>query len=1310
MATIVLGAVGAAVGGSIGGTFAGLSTAVIGRAVGATIGNAIDQRLLGSGSDPVETGRVDRFRLTNVGDGAPITQTYGRARVGGQVIWASDFLETVTTSGGGGGKGTRRPPSPEVREFSYSVSLAVALCEGEIQGVLRAWADGDELSVADLNMRVYTGSQSQLPDPLIEATEGQGQVPAYRGTAYVVIEDLPLGQFGNRVPQLSFEVVRAAQPAAEDHALDLTEQVRGIALMPGTGEYALATSPVYYDEGPGQARPANLNSPSGYTDMIKSIRDLSDELPKCDHISMIVSWFGDDLRCGECQIKPKVERRVFDGKDMPWVVSSLPRSSAEEIAQLGERPVYGGTPSDASVVEAIRHLNNQGKKVMFYPFILMDQLAGNGRRDPWSGAEDQPVLPWRGRITLSDAPGREGSPDGTLVADSQVAQFFGTASASDFAIEDGKVNYSGPEEWGLRRFILHYAALCTAAGGVESFCIASEMRGLTQIRGSANRFVAVEQLRALTSEVRALLGADVKIGYAADWSEYFGYQPQDGTGDRYFHLDPLWADEDIDFVGIDNYMPLSDWRDGTEHLDAGWGEIYNRDYLMANIEGGEGYDWFYGSLEQEEAQVRTPIIDLVHNEHWIWRYKDIRNWWANRHHERIGGVRQAVPTDWQPESKPIWFTEIGCASIDKGANQPNKFLDPKSSESRLPKYSNGQRDDLMQRVFMDAVYAYWQTPGRNPVSGVYGGPMLDMDHVYVWAWDARPFPFFPNNRALWGDGDNYSRGHWLNGRAGGRTLASVVSEICRRSGLTGYDTSKLYGFVHGYVSEDVSDARSALQPLMMRFGFDALERDGVLRFVMRKGTAPVDIDPERLAESEEVEGVLERRREAEAELSGRVRLRFIEAEGDHAVLAEEAVLPDEATHAVSTSDLAISMTRGEGRQVAERWLSEARISRDTARFALPPSQLGLGAGDIVQLPGRDGEASALFRIDRVEQGVARVVDAVRMEPSVYALPDVPDDPPRMREFVAPVPVYPLFMDLPLMGGDEVPHAPHLAVSARPWPGMVAVYSSAGADNFTLSDTVGAWSTVGITETGLTRSRAGVWDEGPALQVKLIGGQLESRDASAVLSGANLAAIGDGTSGNWEMFQFREAELIAPNTYLLRGRLRGQLGSDGIMPEIWPAGSVFVLMNGVPQQVALQPSARRTAQTYRIGPAKQALSDPSYVERVEAFDGVGLRPYAPAHLCAVAQGADTRVSWIRRTRVDGDNWADVDVPLGEAQELYRVQVVQGGTVLREATVTQPVWIYSASMRVADQPGADAEILVSQISDRYGAGAVASIALP
>ncbi|MDK3072954.1 glycoside hydrolase/phage tail family protein [Sedimentitalea sp. JM2-8] len=1304
MATILLSAAGAAIGGSIGGSVAGLSSVVIGRAVGATLGQAIDQRLLGQGATAVETGRVDRFRLTNAGEGNPIAQVYGRTRVGGQVIWSSDFRESSSTTDGGG-KGS--PSTPEVTTFSYSVSLAVAVCEGEINSIGRVWADGTEVSKDDLNMRVYPGSRDQPPDPTMEAVEGRGNVPAYRGTAYIVFDNLPLGKFGNRVPQFSFEVIRTEQESSRTFERDLPQLVRGVALMPGTGEYALATSPVYYTKEPGSSWPANINSPSGKTDFVTSMEMLADELPKCDAASLVVSWFGDDLRCGYCQVQPKFERREVEGSNMPWSVSGRTRSTALEIAEEEGRPIYGGTPADKAVIEAIRHMNAQDRRVMFYPFILMDQTSGNGLPDPWTGAENQPVLPWRGRITLSAAPGTETSPDGTEAADAEVQKLFGKAKASDFKVVSGNVSYHGPQEWGLRRFILHYAALCAAAGGVSSFCIGSEMRSLTQIRG-ANGFPAVSALKELAGEVRKLVGSETKIGYAADWSEYFGYQPQDGSGNRYFHLDPLWADENIDFIGIDNYMPLSDWRDGADHADSEWESVYNPEYLQKNIEGGEGYDWHYHSSEARSAQIRTEISDLEHGEPWVWRYKDLRSWWSKPHHERIDGVRQVEPTAWVPQSKPIWFTELGCAAVDKGTNEPNKFVDPKSSESSLPSFSNGMRDDFMQMQFLQTVLAYWQDGDRNPNSDLYDGKMVDVSNAYVWAWDTRPYPMFPNNRMQWDDGANYARGHWINGRVGTRSLASVVEEICARSGLTKVDTKRLFGVIPGYVVEQIGDARGALQPLMLRFGFDAVERDGLLIFATRNGNNSKPIDLERVAECDEIEGILQKSRDAEAEMTGRVRVRFIQSGADYDLVAEEAVMADDATHAVSTNDLPLSMTRAEGRQVAERWLAEARVSRDRIRLALPPSMIGIGAGDVIRVPDCLESGEALFRIDMVEQSGLQIVDAVRVERNIYTPSDMADDQPAAASFVPPAQVFPLMMDLPLIAGDEVPHAPHLAVTAQPWPGAVAVYSSVTDDSYDLNRIIRRRSIVGRTETALASAGMGVWDNGEALQVKLLTGGLESKSEDAVLKGANLAAIGDGSSGNWELFQFQSAELIAERTYLLWRRLRGQLGSDAAMKDVWPAGSWFVLMNSIPEQIDLKSAQRRLESHFRIGPAAKGISDPSFSYLREAFDGNGLRPYSPCHLSVNQEnGEGIDFKWIRRTRIDGDPWDLTEVPLGEEREAYVVRVAQGSKTIREAVVSKPNWTYSHAQRMEDALLGSYEVSVAQVSALYGAGPYTSI---
>ena len=1292
MATILLSAAGTSLGGALGGSILSLGGAAVGRAAGAVLGRAIDQRLIGSGSDAVEAGRLERFRLQGAGEGAAIGRVYGRMRVAGQVIWASRFRESVTTSGGGKGG----PPVPETREYGYSVSLALALCEGTITRVNRIWADGREVGRDALNLDVHFGDEAQEPDPTIAAVEGLENTPAYRGTAYVVIRDLDLAPFGNRVPQFTFEVLRPALGNVEEEAPDLPGALRGVALIPGTGEYSLATTPVHHDHGPGAARSANVHTPGGVTDLAASLDALGEELPRLRSVAVIVSWFGDDLRCGSCTLDPRVEQRLADGEPMPWSVSGVGRGGAVTVPEDAEgRPIYGGTPSDAAVVEAIRAVRAGGHEAMFYPFILMTQAAGNDLPDPYGGT-GQPVLPWRGRITTSLAPGRPGTTDRTAAADAEVAAFFGTARAADFSLQGERVVYSGPAEWSYRRFILHYAWLCRAAGGVDAFCIGSEMRGLTQIRGAGDGFPAVAAMMDLAAEVRAVLGAGVELGYAADWSEYFGYHPQDGSGDVRFHLDPLWAHPAIDFVGIDNYMPLSDWRDGADHADAAWGAIHDLGYLRANVAGGEGYDWFYASQADRDAQRRTPITDGAHGEPWVFRYKDIRGWWENPHHERVGGVRRAAPTAWVPRSKPVRFTEFGCAALDRGTNQPNKFLDPKSSESALPHYSDGRRDETIQQQYYRAVTTYWNEPANNPV-GDHGGPMVDMERAHAWAWDARPWPAFPRATQVWSDGPNYARGHWLNGRMATRSLSSVVREICEGAGVSEIDVSGLHGTVRGYRLGEVDTARAALQPLMLAHGFDAVEREGVLRFVMRGAGAGAFVGADALVQSAEVPGDLEAVRGSGAEAPDRVRLGYVAGEEDYEVKIAEATLPGVAVRLVSGSDVEMALTAAEARGIAERWLAEARVSRDTLRLALPPSRAGIGAGDVIAVAGRPGR----WRVDRVEDAGERLLEAVRIEPRAYAPVSAPEEAARPMVYAAPVPVQAVFLDLPLLTGDEVAHAPHLAAFASPWPGPVAVHDAAGDAGYAANVVLPRPAVIGTTLTPLGRAAPGVWDRGPALRVRLGGGTLASAAEGAVLAGANAMAIGDGSAGRWEVFQFARAVPVAPRVWDLSMRLRGQAGTDGL-GAAWPEGSTVVLLDAAPRQVELRRSARGLERHWRIGPASRPYDDPSHLHRVEAFEGVGLRPYAPAHLRVRRRGGDLAVSWTRRTRVEGDAWGAGDVPLGEAYEAYLVQVAAGGEILREATVTERIWFYSSADRAADQGAGNRVVRVAQLSDRYGPG--------
>ena len=146
-----------------------------------------------------------------------------------------------------------------------------------------------------------------------------------------------------------------------------------------------------------------------------------------------------------------------------------------------------------------------------------------------------------------------------------------------------------------------------------------------------------------------------------------------------------------------------------------------------------------------------------------------------------------------PRSKPIWFTELGCPAVNKGTNQPNVFYDPKSSESFFPYYSNGRADDFIQYRYLQAMFAHWNDPANNPVSDVYAGRMVDMA-AHVWAWDARPWPDFPDRIETWSDGANYARALARTGGFG----SAVVAEVCARCGSRRIDVERLHGAVTGY--------------------------------------------------------------------------------------------------------------------------------------------------------------------------------------------------------------------------------------------------------------------------------------------------------------------------------------------------------------------------------------------------------------------------------------------------------------------------------------------------------------------------------
>ncbi len=614
--------------------------------------------------------------------------------------------------------------------------------------------------------------------------------------------------------------------------------VKGVHLLPATGEWVYDTMPYSagrYNFNTGQIiapSPVNTYSDPGgsTTDYIISRQQLQAAHPECTTVSVVVAWFFNNEDASQCNIYPStiyLLGSVLKNGVTPdhWRVSGLTEQNFPGLIPIPTASngnyIYGGTPSDPSIVRCIQDLKAQGFRVVFYPFLL----------GTCSG------LPWRGRIGYPN--------DISSAATAAVNTFLGSASTSNFSRDTVNltVGYSGSLfDWTYRRMILHYANLCVIAGGVDLFVIGSELRGLEAIRGPAWTkagttdgggkavwdYPFVAGLQTLANDVRSVFDSAGftknlttmvnLITYSADWSDWMGFQ-HSGESGQWPHLDQLYAASNIDVVSLDNYMPLSDWTTGIGGVDMlNWSQpapsgawppsaatmsglglsgvptIYSIPYLKAGIEGGQYYNWYYNDgtndgrgldpngsglmVSRPEgdrlAQARNPYYAGQQ----ILANKQARWWWKNWHQavydtgDGEGWVPRGPTTQWTPQSKSIIFLEYGFCSVDKSTNQPNVFFDPKSVESYTPFWSIWdpapglsylpRRDDTIAALALQAVYEYWNVDGHNETSGGEV-PFLQTSFCCVWNWDARPFPTFPIDTSAWGDAANWPTGDWLTG-------------------------------------------------------------------------------------------------------------------------------------------------------------------------------------------------------------------------------------------------------------------------------------------------------------------------------------------------------------------------------------------------------------------------------------------------------------------------------------------------------------------------------------------------------------------
>jgi hypothetical protein len=462
-----------------------------------------------------------------------------------------------------------------------------------------------------------------------------------------------------------------------------------------------------------------------------------------------------------------------------------------------------------------------------------------------------------------------------------------------------------------------------------------------------------------------------------------------------------------------------------------------------------------------------------------------------------------------------------------------------------------------------------------------------------------------------------------------------------------------------------------------------------------------ELTPDSLVESRPGAALATLTRAQETDLPSSAKLTFISGVGSYPAAVEEARRLAGHSGRVAVADLPLVLEAEQAAQMAEVWLFEAWAARERAAFALPPSRLGLEPGDMVSFAA-DGR-SRLLRITEVGEHGARDVEARGIDPEIYS-----GAPPALRPPPGGPPVivgqpFVLFLDLPLLRGNEPPHAGYVTAVQSPWPGAIAFYRSPEASNFLLKAVAVAPAITGVTLDPLPATFTSRLDRASKIHVELDRGALASATELALLAGANIAAI-ENADGEWEVLQFRSAVLTAPSTYELSLFLRGQAGTEAAMRAPFAAGARFVLIDAALALVDMSQDEIGLDYFWRCGPANRDIGHPSYLDTTHAFQGLGLRPLSPVRVRGTRSSGDLAISWVRRTRIGGDSWEAAEVPLGEETERYEVDILDGPDVVRTLSTSTPAVTYTTTQQTADfvSPQSAIDVRVFQLSAVFGRG--------
>ena len=547
--------------------------------------------------------------------------------------------------------------------------------------------------------------------------------------------------------------------------------------------------------------------------------------------------------------------------------------------------------------------------------------------------------------------------------------------------------------------------------------------------------------------------------------------------------------------------------------------------------------------------------------------------------------------------------------------------------------------------------------------------------------------------------------------ADGVSAAAVVADLCERTGAP-YDADAIVGdMMNGFIVNQQTSARSYIETLMAAHFFDGFEDSGVITFRKQTTVTAGIYDESALVVTDGADAKLDGfrvKRSQEHDISKTVNIGYFDVDREFEPSIQTASRYTSANQSETTINLPMVLGSRKAAQIADRILRNAWLQRETVSFALPITEIGLRPTDRVIL-NVDG-ISNLVKITSINYQLAGVLSCEGVIESLDGLTDAanytdyqsqatgvngiftPSDPTPPA-----TPLIGYWLDLPLLKDFQAANGVYVAAgtTGRFAGGALYLSQDGGVDYFAVADLPEAITGVAVSELKAPLHPF-IVDRASVLRVQLdkASNALSSiTTLSALTRNQNVALIGE------ELIIFETATLVQPGVYELTGLHRGIRGTDHASAS-HTAYERFVLLSGVAQRIELE-------NTY-LGLSAQAkfVQDRASLDEVEAktvqYVGNAYKPYSVANLAAsqISPG-DWRLTWIRRTRLDGE-WRDgADVPLAEQSEAYLIEILDGDELLQSIETTSPLAVITA------EPGNTARVF--QISTTVGRGWPSEITL-